>query len=98
MTHKLAGASRRVMTRLVDTRAGYCAASPARVMLAVMTTDQPRSYADRDTHTPRRTVRVPDAVWDAASARATREGTTVSAVVVRALSRYAKHAPAAGGQ
>lgn len=46
-----------------------------------------------DNHTPRRTVRIPDDVWHAASRRAAEEHTTVSAVLVRYLSRYAKQAP-----
>lgn len=46
-------------------------------------------------HTPRRTVRVPDDVWHAASRRAAHERTTVSAEVVKHLARYAKAAPAA---
>lgn len=47
---------------------------------------QPR----RRQHTPPRSVRVPDHVWDAARARAQAEGTTVTAVILRALTRYAK--------
>jgi hypothetical protein len=41
-------------------------------------------------HTPPRSVRIPDPVWDAARERAQREGTTVSAVILRALQRYGK--------
>ncbi len=41
-------------------------------------------------HTPPRSVRVPDAVWQAARDRAEAEGTTVTAVILRALTRYAK--------
>ena len=41
--------------------------------------------------TPIRTVRVPDEVWQAAQERAKAEGTTVTAVILRALARYAKH-------
>lgn len=40
--------------------------------------------------TPPRSVRVPDVVWQAASARAKAEGTTVTAVILAALTRYAK--------
>lgn len=40
--------------------------------------------------TPRRTVRVPDALWSAAAARAAREGTTLTAIIVTALEQYAK--------
>lgn len=39
-------------------------------------------------HTPRRTVRVSDDLWDAATARAAREGVTVSDVVRLALEAY----------
>lgn len=42
--------------------------------------------------TPLRNVRVPEDVWQAAMARAESEGTSVSAVVVAALRRYAKGA------
>lgn len=38
--------------------------------------------------TPLRNVRVADVVWEAAKARAAREGTSVSAVVVAALEEY----------
>lgn len=48
---------------------------------------------DTSNHTPRRTVRVPDDVWEAAGRRADHEGTTVSAEVVKHLARYAKGAP-----
>lgn len=41
-------------------------------------------------HTRIRGVRIPDAVWDAAKARAAREGTTVSEVVRRYLARWAR--------
>jgi hypothetical protein len=40
-------------------------------------------------HTPGHSVRVPTEVWDAARARADRDHTTVTAVIVRALRRYA---------
>lgn len=40
--------------------------------------------------TPQRAVRVHDDVWFAAQERAAEEGTSVSAVVVRALERYGK--------
>lgn len=40
--------------------------------------------------TPPRSVRIPDAVWNAARERAEREGTTVTAIILRALTRYAK--------
>ena len=37
-----------------------------------------------------RTVRVPDELWRAAIAKARAEGTTVTAVLVRALERYVR--------
>ena len=40
--------------------------------------------------TPPRSVRVPDAIWQKATARAKAEGTTVTAVILTALTRYAK--------
>lgn len=40
--------------------------------------------------TPLRNVRVPEDIWQAAKARAKTEGTTVTAVVVAALRKYAK--------
>lgn len=40
--------------------------------------------------TPRRTIRVPDALWDAAAAKAEAQGTDVSAVIRKALERYVK--------
>jgi hypothetical protein len=43
--------------------------------------------------TPLRAVRIPDEVWHAAQARAAAEGTTVSAVILRALVRYGRGAP-----
>lgn len=42
------------------------------------------------THTPPRSVRVPDEVWQAAKAEAERRGETVSDAIVRFLARYAK--------
>lgn len=41
-------------------------------------------------HTPPRSVRVPDDVWDKATARAKAEGTTVTAIILATLTRYAK--------
>lgn len=38
--------------------------------------------------TPLRNVRVPDEVWQAAQAKAERDGTSVSAVALAALRRY----------
>ena len=40
------------------------------------------------THTPARSVRVPHAVWEAARVRAAADGTTITAVILRALVRY----------
>lgn len=42
-------------------------------------------------HTPMRSVRVPDDVWEAARAEAERRGETVSSAIVRFLRRYGKH-------
>lgn len=38
--------------------------------------------------TPRRTFRVPDALYDRAATKAAREGTTLTAVIVAALEEY----------
>jgi predicted HicB family RNase H-like nuclease len=40
--------------------------------------------------TPRRTVRVPDEVWQAAQAKAEARGDNLSDVIRRALERYAR--------
>lgn len=40
--------------------------------------------------TPARSVRIADDIWKAAQARAAAEGTTVTAVIVAAVRRYAK--------
>jgi predicted HicB family RNase H-like nuclease len=40
--------------------------------------------------TPLRNLRVPDDLWRAAQEKAEREGTTVTAVLVAALTRYVK--------
>ena len=40
--------------------------------------------------TPMRGVRISDPIWLAAQERAKQEGTTVTAVIVRALTRYGK--------
>lgn len=45
------------------------------------------------TTTPARSVRVPDSVWEAARQRAAADGTTITAVILRALVRYGKGAP-----
>lgn len=40
--------------------------------------------------TPPRSVRIPDHIWQAARERAERDGTTVTAIILRALTRYGK--------
>ena len=40
--------------------------------------------------TPARSVRIPAHIWNAAKDRAEQEDTTVTAVILRALTRYAK--------
>ncbi len=40
--------------------------------------------------TPRRSIRVPDELWDAAVAKAEERGETVSDVLRKALERYVK--------
>lgn len=42
------------------------------------------------THTPPRSIRVPDDVWESAKAEAERRGETVTEAVVRFLRRYGK--------
>lgn len=44
----------------------------------------------RPTHTPPRSIRIPDDLWNAAKAKAAERGETVTDVVVRALERYVK--------
>lgn len=44
----------------------------------------------KPTHTPPRSIRVPDDVWKAAQEEAERRGETVTAAIVRFLRRYAK--------
>ena len=41
--------------------------------------------------TPMRGIRVPDNIWQPARNRAQREGTNVTAAIVRFLTRYGKH-------
>ena len=41
-------------------------------------------------NTPRRTIRVPDALWDAAQAKAEEKGTDLSTVIRKALERFVK--------
>lgn len=45
---------------------------------------------DTSNHTKNRVVRIPDAVWDAARAKAAERGETVTDVIRRALERYVK--------
>lgn len=45
---------------------------------------------DRPGHTPRRTIRVPDELWEAAKEKADSQGRTISEVIVRALERYVR--------
>lgn len=40
--------------------------------------------------TPRRTIRVPDVLWDAAAEKAKVEATDLSTVIRKALERYVK--------
>lgn len=40
--------------------------------------------------TPNRTVRVPDELWEAAKRKAADRGETVTAVILRALTRYVR--------
>lgn len=42
------------------------------------------------THTPPRSIRVPDDVWEAAKRESDRRGETVTDAVVRFLTRYGK--------
>ncbi len=44
----------------------------------------------KPTHTPPRSVRVPDELWDAAKREAERRGETVTDAIVRFLKRYAR--------
>jgi hypothetical protein len=41
-------------------------------------------------HTPRRSVRVPEELWQAALVRSQEKGETVTDVLVRALRRYVR--------
>lgn len=46
--------------------------------------------APKPTHTPPRSVRVDEALWEAAKARAAERGETVTDVIARALRRYVR--------
>lgn len=60
----------------------------------VLTSVLTRTSVQGMTKTPPRSVRVPDPIWQAAIERAKAEGTTVTAVILAALTRYAKgHKP-----
>lgn len=50
------------------------------------------SHRLRPTHTPPRSIRIPDDLWSATKAKAAERGETVTDVVVRALERYVKRA------
>ena len=43
----------------------------------------------KPTHTPPRSMRIPDEIWEAAKAEAAERGETVTDAVVRFLRRYA---------
>lgn len=44
----------------------------------------------KETHTPPRSIRVPDELWKSAQAKAAERGETVTDVIVKALERYVK--------
>jgi hypothetical protein len=44
----------------------------------------------KPTHTPHRTIRVPDEIWTAAQEEAKRRGETMTDAIVRFLIRYGK--------
>lgn len=44
----------------------------------------------KETHTPPRSVRVEDELWEAAKAKAAAEGRTITDVIVAALKRYVR--------
>ena len=44
----------------------------------------------KDTHTPPRSIRAPDEIWNAAKDAAAQRGETVTDAVVRFLTRYGK--------
>ena len=58
----------------------------------------PTSSSSTQGHTPRRTVRVPDEVWDAAKRQAMLRNEDVSKAIVRFLQEYGRPeaGPAAG--
>ncbi len=51
----------------------------------------------RGVHTPPRSVRVPDEVWEAAKAEAERRGESVTDAILRFLRRYG-HVSGSGGK
>lgn len=44
----------------------------------------------KDTHTPPRSIRVPDELWQKAKVEAERRGETVTDAIVRMLTRYVR--------
>lgn len=52
--------------------------------------DEARRSVPNTPGTPRRTIRVPDSLWDAAAAKAAERGESLSDVLRRALERYVK--------
>lgn len=48
---------------------------------------------DKPTHTPRRSIRISEALWVAAQEKAAGRGETVTDVLVRALERYVRSKP-----
>ncbi len=44
----------------------------------------------KSTHTPPRSIRIPDDVWEAAKAEAERRGETVTDAILRFLQRYGR--------
>ena len=44
----------------------------------------------RETHTPPRSVRIPEPLWQEAKPKAAERGETVTDVIVKALERYVK--------
>lgn len=63
--------------------------APTATVSPVMTSTK-LAQMGTENHTPRRTIRIPDSVWDAAQAKAAENGETVSAVVVKALESYVR--------
>lgn len=66
------------------------AVAPDESRASVLTAETMRAM--RETHTPPRSVRIPDELWQAAKTKAAENGETVTDVIVRALERYVKRA------